>query len=60
MGQSIEKHLEMPHWNLLCLRRIGLFVYVCSVFKNKITKPYAKKFDRLLANDDKQEFQEWN
>ena len=49
----IEKHLEMPYWNLLCLRRIGLLAYVCSVSKNIITKPYAKKLDRILVNDDK-------
>ena len=49
----IEKPLEIPYWNSLCLRRICLFVYVCSVSKNKITKPYAKKYDRLLVNDDK-------
>ena len=42
---SIEKHLEMPCSNLLCLQRICLFVYVCSVTKNKITKPYARNFD---------------
>ena len=46
--QTIEEPLEMPYWNLLCQ-----FVYVCSVTKNKITKPYARKFDGLLVNDDK-------
>ena len=50
---TIEKPLEMPYWNILCLRRICLFVYVCSVTKNKITKPYARKFDGFLVNDDK-------
>ena len=33
MGTTIEKPLEMPYQNLLCLRRICLFVYVCSVTK---------------------------
>ena len=42
---SIEKPLEMPYWNLLCIQRIGLLVYVFSVSKNKITTPYAKKLD---------------
>ena len=32
--KSIEKPLEMPHWNLLCLRRIGLFVYIFQCSKN--------------------------
>ena len=49
----IEKPLEMPCWNLLCLRRICLFVYVFSITKNKITKPYAMKFDGLLVNNDR-------
>ena len=49
--KTIEKHLEMPYWNLLYLRRINLLVYYCSVSKNKITKPYAKTFDGLLVND---------
>ena len=48
-----KETLEMPYWNLLCLWRICLFVYVFSVMKNKITKPYVKKFDGLLVNDDK-------
>ena len=51
-GHSIEKPIEMPYWNLLCLQRICLFVYFCSVTENKITKPHAKKFDGLLVNDD--------
>ena len=31
--QTIEKPLEMPYQNFLFLRRICLFVYVCSVTK---------------------------
>ena len=50
---TVEKPLEMPYWNLLCIRRISLFVYICGVSKDKITKPFAKKFDGLLVNDDK-------
>ena len=52
-GDPIEKPVGMQYYNLLCLRRIGLLVYVCSVSKNKITKLYAKKFDWLVVNDDK-------
>ena len=52
-AECIEKPIEMPYRNLLCLRRIRLLVYVCSVSKNKITKPCAKKYDRLLVNYDK-------
>ena len=51
--ETIEKLLEMPYQNLLCLPRICLFVYVYNVTKDKVTKPYAKKFDELLVNDDK-------
>ena len=50
---AIEKPLEMPNWNLLSLRRICLFVYVCDVTKNNITKPHDKKFDGILVTDDK-------
>ena len=32
---------------------IGLLVYGFSVSENKITKPYAKKYDWLLVNNDK-------
>ena len=46
---AIEKPLEIPYWNSLCLRSICLFVYICSVMKNKIAKPKAKKFDGLLV-----------
>ena len=46
---TIEKPLEMPFWNLLCLRRIGLSVYIFSVSKNKITQPHTDKFDGLLT-----------
>ena len=42
----IEKPLEMPYWNLSCLQRIGQLVYISSVSKNKITKPYTQKFGR--------------
>ena len=37
--QPIEKPLEMPYWNVLCLWRSA--------------KPYANYFDRLFVNDDK-------
>ena len=50
---TTEKPPEMSYWNLLCLRRFHLLVNVFSVSKNKITKPYAKKYDGLLVNDDK-------
>ena len=38
---------------IVSTENLCLFVYVCSVMKNKITKPCAKKFDGLLVNDDK-------
>ena len=52
----IKTHRETSRDALLefiVLREICLFVYVYSVTKNKITKPYAKKFDGLLVNDEK-------
>ena len=50
--EPIEKPPEMPYKNLLCLQRICLFVYVCSITKNEIIKPCDKKFDGILVNDD--------
>ena len=50
--QPIEKPLDMPYWNILCLWRIGLFVYIFSVSKNKIIQTHIKNFDLLLVNDD--------
>ena len=50
---SIDKEIDIPDWNLLCLRRITadhvnnfLFVYIFGEWKNKMIQPYLPKFCR--------------
>ena len=53
---TIEKHLELPDWYLLCLRRITAdfsVAYISSVLKNKINQPYAKKLGGLLGSSNR-------
>ena len=42
---TIEKHLEMLDWNLLCMEKM---VCMFIVYRKNITQPFAKKFDGLL------------
>ena len=58
---TIEKPLEMHahrekifvHAQLkFIVSTKNLSVYICSITKNKLNKPYAKKFDGLLVYDD--------
>ena len=49
-----NKSINLAKYSELKTNRvIDIIVYVISVLQNKITKPYAKKYDRLLVNDDK-------
>ena len=49
----LEKPLEMPDWNLLCLRRKWSICLLFQCTEKKSPNLYAKKFAGLLVNNNK-------